>query len=155
MTESCGSNLGMLQKRWTMTEEMKENRNILVESARIARGQVEALEGLKAENFDALIVPGGFGAAKNLSDFAVNVPECQIHPDVQRLLIDMMDSAKPVGALCIAPATLVRAVGNRRPRVTIGNDTGTAAAIETMGGGHADCPVSEILQIKTIYIFES
>ncbi len=124
--------------------EADEKRNVLVESARIARGEIVDVADIHASDIDALIIPGGFGAAKNLSDFAVMGPDCQIHPDVQRLLAEMMDSAKPVGALCIAPTTLVRAIGDRSPQVTIGNDSGTAAAVETMGGGHTDCLVSEI-----------
>ncbi len=125
-------------------QESPEKRNVLVESARIARGEIQDVAGVRADDIDALIIPGGFGAAKNLSDFAVKGPDCQVHPEVQRLLDEMLDQAKPVGALCIAPATLVRAVARRSPRVTIGNDTGTAAAIETMGGAHADCSVSDI-----------
>jgi enhancing lycopene biosynthesis protein 2 len=130
-------------------QEADETRNVLVESARIARGEIVDVAGIHASDIDALIIPGGFGAAKNLSDFAVTGPDCQIHPEVQRLLDEMMNSAKPVGALCIAPATLVRAIGDRSPQVTIGNDSGTAAAIETMGGGHADCLVSEICVDET------
>lgn len=130
-------------------QEVDEKRNVLVESARIARGEIVDIAGIHASDIDALIIPGGFGAAKNLSDFAVTGPDCQIHPEVQRLLAELMNSAKPVGALCIAPATLVRAIGDRSPQVTIGNDAGTAAAIETMGGGHADCLVSEICVDET------
>ena len=101
--------------------EADEKRNVLVESARIARGEIVDVADIHASDIDALIIPGGFGAAKNLSDFAVMGPDCQIHPDVQRLLAEMMDSAKPVGALCIAPTTLVRAMGDRSPQVTIRN----------------------------------
>lgn len=125
-------------------QESDEKRNVLVESARIARGEIHDVAAVRAADIDALIIPGGFGAAKNLSDFAVNGPDSQVHPDVQRLLTEMVDGAKPIGAVCIAPATLVRALGNRSPHVTIGKDTGTAAAIESMGGVHTDCLVSDI-----------
>ena len=125
-------------------QETDEKRNVLVESARIARGEIQDVANVHATDIDALIIPGGFGAAKNLSNFAVNGPESQVHPDVQRLLTEMIDAAKPVGAICIAPATLVRALPQKEPRVTIGNDTGTAAAIGTMGGIHIDCSVDEV-----------
>ena len=122
----------------------EETRNVLVESARIARGDIKDVATVKAADLDALILPGGFGAAKNLSDFAVNGPEAIVHSEVQRLLGEMADSQKPIGAICIAPATLTRALGSRAPQVTIGNDVGTAAAIETMGGKHIDCSVAEV-----------
>lgn len=121
-----------------------ERRNVLVESARIARGEIQDLSTVDANDIDALIIPGGFGAAKNLSDFAVNGPEAKVHPQVQRLLDEMVERSKPIGAICIAPATLVRALSERSPRVTIGNDVGTAAAIETMGGEHCVCSVADI-----------
>ena len=125
-------------------QEMDEKRNVLVESARIARGDIQNIADVQAADIDGLIIPGGFGAAKNLSDFAVKGPESQVHPEVQRLLSEMVEASKPVGAICIAPATLVRALAQQKPRVTIGNDTGTAAAIGTMGGVHIDCSVDEV-----------
>ncbi len=124
--------------------ESEEDRNVLVESARIARGDIVNLADVSASQMDALIIPGGFGAAKNLSDFAVKGPKAAVHPQVQRVIAEMLAAGKPVGALCIAPATLVRAIADRSPEVTIGNDTGTAAAIGNMGGVHKDCAVDQI-----------
>ncbi|GAB6907991.1 isoprenoid biosynthesis protein with amidotransferase-like domain [Desulfosarcina cetonica] len=121
-----------------------EKRNVLVESARIARGDIKDVAAIRADDIDALIIPGGFGAAKNLSDFAVNGPEATVHPEVQRLLDELADQSKPIGAICIAPATLTRALGRRSPQVTIGNDIGTADAIQTMGGTHTVCSVDDI-----------
>jgi len=125
-------------------QESDEQRNVLVESARIARGEIRDVASVSAAEIDALIIPGGFGAAKNLSDFAIKGPDAQVHPQVQRLMSEMADQSKPIGAICIAPATLTRALSNRNPNVTIGNDIGTAAGIETMGGTHCDCPVDDI-----------
>jgi enhancing lycopene biosynthesis protein 2 len=125
-------------------EEMDEKRNVLIESARIARGDITNLSSLKADAIDALIIPGGFGAAKNLSNFAVKGPEATVHPEVTRILKEMLDAAKPIGAICIAPATLTRALSDVSPEVTIGTDTGTAAGIESMGGRHIACAVDEI-----------
>jgi enhancing lycopene biosynthesis protein 2 len=125
-------------------EETQEKRNVLVESARIARGQIQDLAETKASDLDGLIVPGGFGAVKNLSDFAVKGKEATVHPGVARLLREMVDKGKPVGAICIAPATVARALSDRKPEVTIGSDEGTALAIEGMGGRHRVCTVDTI-----------
>ena len=123
---------------------MEEKRNVLVESARIARGEIKDLKDIKATDLDGLIIPGGFGAAKNLSDFAIKGPEATVHPGVKRLLQQMAEAGKPVGAMCIAPATLTKALADKHPEVTIGNDQATAAAIETMGGRHKACTVDMI-----------
>lgn len=125
-------------------QESDERRNVLVESARIARGEIQDVGSIGAGDIDALIIPGGFGAAKNLSDFAVNGPDARVHPQVQRLLSEMLERSKPIGAICIAPATVVSALAACSPQVTIGNDVGTAAAIESMGGAHATCGVADI-----------
>lgn len=118
------------------------SRNILVESARIARGNIVDLAEVKASQIDALIFPGGFGAAKNLCNFADKGPDCDVHPEVQRIAGEMLDAGKPIGAICIAPAMLARIVGGRgmHPKMTIGNDKQTAAAMEKMGVRHLDCP---------------
>jgi enhancing lycopene biosynthesis protein 2 len=128
-----------------LTQEVSdERRNVLVESARIARGDIQDVATVSAADLDALIIPGGFGAAKNLSDFAVKGPAAEVHPEVQRLLNDMAAAGKPIGAICIAPATLTRALGDRHPQVTIGSDLATASAIEAMGGRHHACKVDMI-----------
>ncbi|MFZ1987266.1 MAG: isoprenoid biosynthesis glyoxalase ElbB [Desulfatitalea sp.] len=121
-----------------------EQRNVFVESARIARGDIVDLEAVSAQQLDGLIIPGGFGAAKNLSNFAVKGPEAQVHPQVQRILDEMIAARKPIGALCIAPATVAKALAAHHPEVTIGSDVGTAAAIETMGAKHVACKVDAI-----------
>lgn len=125
-------------------EPMPEKRNVLVESARIARGEIRNLKDVRAGDLDGLVIPGGFGAAKNLSNFALKGPDSDVHPEVRRILEEMVAAGKPVGALCIAPATLTRALGGRKPEVTIGSDAGTASAIEAMGGTHKVCTVDMI-----------
>jgi len=125
-------------------QPMAENRNVLVESARIARGNIRNLAEVRAADIDALILPGGFGAAKNLSDFAFKGPDATVQPEVKRLLLEMAEAGKPIGAICIAPATLACALATRKPEVTIGTDVGTAAGIETMGAKHYTCTVDMI-----------
>ena len=119
-----------------------ESRNVLVESARIARGEITPLSEISAADFDAVFMPGGFGAAKNLSNFAVKGPDGEADPELVRVLKDFRAAGKPIGAVCISPAVLVQALGEGE--VTIGSDDGTAAAIQAMGGEHAACPVTEM-----------
>lgn len=123
-----------------------EKRNVLVESARIARGNIKPLAGVKAAHIDALVFPGGFGAAKNLCDFAVKGADCTVEPGVARLVKEMFEAKKPIGAACIAPALIAgifKGEKDTKPSLTIGNDPGTAAAIEAMGSNHVNCPVKE------------
>ncbi len=121
-------------------------RNVLREAARIARGEIRDLATVRATELDALILPGGHGAAKNLSNFAERGADCSVHPEVARLVGECLDQGKPVGAICIAPATLARIAGSRgiRAKVTIGNDPATARAIVAMGCVHEDQPVTGI-----------
>jgi Uncharacterized protein involved in an early stage of isoprenoid biosynthesis len=125
-------------------ETTDEKRNVLVESARIARGEIRNLKGVSASDLDALIMPGGLGAAKNLSDFAIKGPGGSVNSEVRRILQEMVSAGKPVGAICIAPATLTKALSDKKPEVTIGNDQQTASAIEAMGGAHKICAVDMI-----------
>ena len=128
-------------------EEMPESRNVLVESARIARGDIKDISEANVEDFDALIVPGGFGAAKNLSDFAFKGTECAVQPDVLALAEAFAEAGKPIGLMCISPAIAAKIYG---PGVvwTIGKDADTAAAVSKMGGEHHECDVSEIVEDK-------
>ena len=121
-----------------------ESRNVLTEAARIARGNIVDIKEVTIADFDALILPGGFGAAKNLCDFAVKGPECTVNPDVARLLKATVQAKKPLGAVCIAPALLARVLGpDLAPSLTIGTDAGTAEAMQKMGASHVECPVKE------------
>ena len=121
-----------------------ETRNVLTESARIARGEIVPVEELSADDLDALVLPGGFGAAKNLCDFATEGPACTVHPAVERLVRDVHAAGKPIGAICIAPAVIARVLGEEHPRLTIGTDAGTASALESMGARHEPRAVHEV-----------
>lgn len=128
-------------------EVAAEKRNVLVESARIARGKIRNLKDVKAGDIDGLIFPGGFGAAKNLCTFAVKGADCSAHPEVARLVREVVQAKKPLGAICIAPALISRVLGNEKlaHRLTIGTDADTAKALETMGSIHEACPVREFI----------
>ncbi|CTQ18570.1 isoprenoid biosynthesis protein with amidotransferase-like domain [Klebsiella variicola] len=113
-------------------EPLTEQRNVLVEAARIARGDILPLTQARAETLDALIVPGGFGAAKNLSSFAAEGSECQVDRDLQALALAMHQAGKPLGFMCIAPALLPKIFAFPL-RITIGTDLDTADVVEEMG----------------------
>ncbi len=130
-----------------LTGEVEEGaeRNILVESARIARGDIQDVATVSADDIDALILPGGFGAAKNLCDFAVSGTDCVVNPDVAALVRAVHDQGKPIAAVCIAPALIAKVLGGVSPEITIGNDVDTAKALEAMGATHVQCPVTEFV----------
>jgi enhancing lycopene biosynthesis protein 2 len=124
-------------------QESGEKRNALVESARIARGNIRDIKGVKADELDAIVFPGGFGAAKNLCDFAMKGSGASVHPEVSRLLKEMATAKKPIGAICIAPVIIATVLGkDYSTTVTIGNDAGTAGEIEKTGAKHRECTVT-------------
>ncbi|ABK45972.1 ThiJ/PfpI domain protein [Magnetococcus marinus MC-1] len=126
-------------------DEMPERRNVRVESARIARGDVKRLDEVKATELDGLIIPGGFGMAKNLSTLAFDGANAQVDEDLVALVMAMHGAGKPIGALCITPAVLSKILAERGVRLTIGNDEGTAEAIRNMGNTHVESGAEQII----------
>ena len=128
------------------SEEAGASRNVLVESARISRGSMLDLASLKASDIDGLILPGGFGAAKNLADYAVKGRDCSVDPEVQRIIREVVDAGKPLGAMCIAPVVVAAALKDSgvQPTLTIGSDAGTAADLVFFGANHQDTNVDDI-----------
>lgn len=126
-------------------EPTGETRNVLVESARIARGQIEDIKKARMADLDALVLPGGFGAAKNLSEFATKGPAGEVDADLVRLVAEAVEQKKPIVAICISPAVLAAALqrSGKSATVTIGNDKATADAVRSTGSTHADCPVDQ------------
>jgi len=124
-------------------KEMKETRNVLAESARIARGKIKPLSQFNEKEFDAVIFPGGFGVAKNLCTFAFDGVKCSVNPDAQRVIRSMHTAGKPIGALCISPVLITKVLGDIK--VTIGDDPETADAIRAMGGQHLHSAPGEVI----------
>ncbi|MBI3594101.1 MAG: isoprenoid biosynthesis glyoxalase ElbB [Nitrospirae bacterium] len=124
-----------------------EQRNILVESARIARGNIVDLKNVHATDFEALILPGGFGAASNLSDFGIKGENCHVQPEVARIMRETLKAKKPIGVICIAPSIMAKMAQEAgiKIKLTIGNDPGTATKLKLMGIEHVECPVTEIV----------
>jgi enhancing lycopene biosynthesis protein 2 len=134
-------------------EEMWEERNVLVESARIARGKIQDLKEFKASSYDGLLFPGGFGVAKNLSDWAFKGPDAEIDSDVERCILDMVKAGKPIGALCIAPVILSKILGG--VEVTIGKDEATSQKIQKAGGVHIEANHGEVVVDKHFKVVTS
>lgn len=120
-------------------EAKEETRNVLEESARIARGKVAPLSELNAADFDGLVIPGGFGVAKNLSDLALEGPNATVLPEFSAAVRAFYDAKKPIGAICITPAVVAAILKGEGIKLTIGDDAGTAGAIKALGNQHIDC----------------
>ena len=141
-----------------------DNRNVLAESARIARGNIQDLSEFNPRDFDAIIFPGGFGAAMNFCDFGVKGPECDVNVEVERALKESFNAKIVIGAMCIAPVVLARVlgkkgitvtvgsdkniaagiVGKKGITVTVGSDKNIAAGIAKMGAKHKNCAADEV-----------
>jgi enhancing lycopene biosynthesis protein 2 len=126
----------------TGKEEAGAARNVLDESARISRGEITDIKLLDTLHLDALVIPGGYGAAKNLSTYAFKGAECTVDPGVEQAIRSFHDALKPLGFICIAPAIAACVLGSLKPELTIGNDPATATDLETMGARHVECAVN-------------
>lgn len=137
-------------------EAMNEKRNMLVESGRIARGNIKDIKELKADDYDAIAFPGGFGAAKNLATYAFDGKDAKIHPEVERVVKDFHSAGKYIGAICIAPMVIARAFKDTdvNPTITLGNVPAAAKDAENFGANHevrevTECCVDEKNKIVT------
>lgn len=124
-------------------EEMPESRNVLVEAARIARGNIKSLDEYKAEDYDVLILPGGFGAAKNLSSFAFDGENMTVNSQVTDAVTSTHKLGKPIGAMCISPVILSKLIPGAK--LTIGSDSGTANMVVTMGSEHINTDHAQVI----------
>lgn len=132
-----------------LTGEVMENesRNVLVEAARIARGEIQDLATVSAADFSAVIFPGGFGAAKNLCDFALKGPDCEVNPNVERFVLEALENKVPLGFICIAPAILgkVAQKAGISTQLTLGQGQEWADKVNAMEQQHVSCPVREVV----------
>lgn len=136
-----------------------QKRSVLAESARIARGKIQTLAALRAADFDAVVFPGGFGAAKNLSTFADAGAACTVNADVERVVKDFHAAKKPIGMCCIAPVIGAKVLGTKAGgpgvRVTLGAEGGAADAVAAMGSTHVAKPVTQALADDAHSLFTS
>lgn len=132
-------------KSYPGLESPSVTRNTLIEAARIARGKIHNLNELNQKEFDALVIPGGYGAATHLSSFASQGSKAKILPDLQKIIMEFHGASKPIGAICIAPSLLALALGQENVNVTIGNDADTASELERTGAHHSQCLVNDYI----------
>ncbi len=129
------------------------SRNVLQEAARIARGDISALDNLVVGEYDGLVIPGGFGVAKNLSSFAFNGADGEVVSRVGRTIESFNSHGKPIAAVCIAPSIVAMILGDKKPTLTIGNDTGTASEIEKTGAIHKECATQDcVVDINNLLV---
>lgn len=133
-------------------EESSGSRNIIEEAGRIARGKIEPLDKLNVSNFDALVIPGGFGVAKNLSTFAIDGKDFKVSLKFEAIIKEFNESKKPIAAICIAPVVIAKVLGNKGPTLTIGNSDDVAGVIEELGGIHQNCAANEICIDKNLKV---
>lgn len=138
-------NIDFTPKNFLTDKPLSEKRNVMVESSRISRSEIHDLKELQVADFDAIALPGGFGAALNLSTWANEGSRCKVNPDLEKALIEFHRQSKPIGAICIAPAIIARVLGHERITVTIGDDSETAAEIKKTGAYHESCPVDDFV----------
>lgn len=135
-------------------EVMQESRNMLIEAARIARGSILSINDVEPADLDALIIPGGFGSAKNFTKWAFHGPDCDIIPEVKLLLVNMVNVGKPIVALCISPVVLAKAFQGSGIHPTLSVGTSLEAtpydileiseALESIGADVHQKSISEI-----------
>lgn len=134
-------------------EDMPEERNLMTEAARIARGNIRPLEELNVKEYDAVVFPGGFGVAKNFFTYAIDGVNCHVYPDIEKVILDTRAANIPIGALCISPVLLTKVLGNIT--TTIGNDEHTAANIAAMGGQNINTGIGEVITDKQHKIYST
>lgn len=127
----------------TTGKKTGEQRNVLIEAARIARGDIQDLKDLKTKDFDGLAFAGGLGVTKNLSDWATKGSECQVLPALAKVIKEFHQQSKPIGAVCIAPILLAKVLGPEGAELTVGKDSETAQEIAKTGAHHIVCPVND------------
>lgn len=128
-----------------------EHRNVLVESARVARGQIKDLAEAKLEDYAAVIFPGGFGVAKNLCDFAFKGPDCEVNPQVEQFVLSALKQKLPLGFICIAPALMgkIAQKAGLKLNLTLGTGADWAEKIAFMEQVHVSCEVGDTVRDET------
>ena len=130
---------------------MEGERNMMVEAARIARGNIREISEYRPADFDALVIPGGFGVAKNLFTYAIDGVNAKVLDSVRKAIVDTHNARKPIGALCISPVLVTKVLGDIT--VTVGSDPGTIADVEKMGASHVNTNITEVISDKQNLIF--
>ena len=136
---------------YTGAETRMETRDVLSESARITRGKIQAINAVSEQSLDALILVGGYGAAKNLCTYANDGPTGKVNEELRELLVKMNKLGKPIGAMCIASVVVAMALRDTGEHtiLTVGSDEKVAADLEQMGAKHQNTRVDQICYDST------
>lgn len=137
--------LEITPKNFLTDKPISDTRNILVESARITRSQIQELSKLNADEFDGLIFPGGYGAALYLSNWATLGAKCEVLPDIQKTITSFFHQSKPIGAICIAPVLIAKVLGHEKVNLTLGSASEASHEVEKTGAIHEVCPVTDYI----------
>lgn len=132
-------------KNFMTGEALPEKRNIMIEASRISRGEMKDLKDLKAQDFDGLAFPGGYGAAIHLCDWVEKQAKCSIHPLVEKAVLDFFQASKPIAAICIAPVIIAKILGHRNVEITLGNDPGAMKEAAKTGAHLVECPATDYI----------
>ncbi len=132
--------------------EEKNNRNVMEESARIARGNIIDIKDTNPSEFSGVIIPGGYGVAKNLCSFAFKGAQATVNEDIKKFLLEFKRQEKPIGAICISPALIALLLGNDEVKLTIGDDKETSSEIQKTGAKHNTCTVDKICIDKKLKV---
>lgn len=132
-------------KNYITREKLNENRNILIESARLSRGQIQPLQNLRAEDFDGLAIPGGSGVATALSNWAEKKANCSLNPLVEKIILEFFESSKPIAAICLAPVLIAKVLGHSKVEITLGDDHATMQEAAKTGALLVTCPASDFI----------
>jgi enhancing lycopene biosynthesis protein 2 len=132
-------------KNFLTNQALHEKRNVMVESSRISRSEIQDIKELKADAFDGIALPGGYGAALQLSNWAEAGAQCKVNPSLEKALLDFHSQGKPIAAICIAPTLVAKVLGSEGVTLTIGNDKETAQEIGKTGAQHENCPVTDFI----------
>ncbi|MBS3766706.1 MAG: isoprenoid biosynthesis glyoxalase ElbB [Candidatus Cloacimonetes bacterium] len=130
-------------------QDNSHNRNVMVESARIARGEISPLNDADANKLDGLVIPGGFGVAKNLCNYASKGSNMSVDNTISNLILDIHEQNKPLGFICISPVIAAKVLEKFKPKLTVGNDEKTINDVEKMGAQHIEASVDEIVFDET------
>ena len=128
-----------------LTSKEEAPRNLLVESARITRGDVKNIDELSSDEFDGLALPGGFGFAKNFSNWATQASACQVHSKITKTIQSFYKEEKPILAMCIAPAIVSKVLGEHHLQITLGSDSSVKTEVQKTGVMAVDCPVNDFI----------
>lgn len=132
-------------KNFLTNQALPEKRNMMLEAARITRSQIKDIKDLQAKDFDALAFPGGYGAALHLCNWAAKGSQCEVHPEITRIIKDFHKASLPIAAICIAPVLVAKVLGSQGVTVTLGNDPETMQEVRKTGAHVEECPVEDYI----------